>query len=119
LFESKEKKHTHLSDVQRGSIVGFHLDSQPRNIIAKKINTSIKSVQRWIRKYTNKQNIKDEPRSGRPKTTTNEQEENIINIAQENKFITPKQIKNKLELNISTRTIDRRLVDVKILYWNH
>ncbi len=45
-------------------------------------------------------------------TLLQEQDDEIIRYADHNKFTTPRQIKNELQLGISSRTVDRRLVEV-------
>jgi hypothetical protein len=62
--------------------------------------------------YEQKENLNDEERSGRPRKTNEETDKRIEEKAREIKFTTPRQIKRKLELDVSPHTIDRRLQEV-------
>jgi len=53
----------------------------------------------------------DSPRSGRKRKTTAEQDAAIVAEAKETKFTTPRRIRRKLGMDVSSRTIDRRLIE--------
>ena len=56
--------------------------------------------------------MEDARRSGRKRKTTAEQDGQIVEAAKRIKFTTPRRIKRKLGLDVSSRTIDRRLIEV-------
>jgi hypothetical protein len=65
-------------------------------------------VRYWLAHPT----LQDQPRSGRKRKTTASEDEAIVDEAKETKFTTPRRIKRKLQLDVSARTIDRRLQEV-------
>src|ERR1700722_18356343 len=54
-------------------------------------------------------NLEDEARTARRAETTGQIDDAIISRAQEICFITPKEIRRDLQLNVSSRTVRRRL----------
>lgn len=68
----------------------------------------------WIERWEQERSVKDKERSGRPRCTAEEEDERIISLAEERKFITPKQIKNELKVDISAKTVRRRLDEVDL-----
>jgi transposase len=73
------------------------------------IGHDVRTIDHWTSHYEEHGNVEDEPRIGRPQALIDETKEAIISLAEERKFITPKNIRTELELNVSTRTIRRRL----------
>jgi len=53
--------------------------------------------------------VLDEERSGRPRETTEEENQIIVFFSCVDHFFTPREILHELDLNVSSRTIDRRL----------
>ena len=85
-----------------------HGDAQ----IAQEIPCDVRSVRHWLLHYEQHRNVDDEPRSGRKRKTTSQVDEQIEEEAKETKFTTPRRIQRKLGLDVSSRTIDRRLIEV-------
>jgi len=56
--------------------------------------------------------LEDKERSGHPRQADDEDDEKIVSLAEDNRFITPKQVINELHLPFSDDTIHRRLDEV-------
>ena len=56
----------------------------------------------------------DENRSGRPRETTEEENEAIVFISVVNHFFTPREIVHQLNLSVSPATVDRRLQEAEL-----
>lgn len=94
---------------QRWCIVSLHRDGRNERYIADRIPCDVRSVRYWLLHHEKTGNVDDLRRSGRKRKTTAEEDERIEQEAKETKFTTPRRIKRKLGLDVSSRTIDRRL----------
>jgi transposase len=112
LYEHGEIAHTHLSTERRWAIIFLHKLQRDDAAIAKEVACDVRSVRYWISHYQQHGNVDDLHRSGRKRKTTSEQDEQIVSTAKRIKFTTPRRIKRKLGLDVSSRTIDRRLIEV-------
>ena len=108
LFERDEHSHSHLSFEQRVAIRVLHKEGHDDSYIAARISCDVRTVQHWL----THPDLQDSPRSGRKRKTTAEQDAAIITEAKDTKFTTPRRIRRKLGLDVSSRTIDRRLIEV-------
>jgi transposase/uncharacterized coiled-coil protein SlyX len=108
LFDHDPHSHGHLSHDQRVAIAVLHKEGRDDSYIAARIPCDVRSVRHWLEH----ENLQDSPRSGRKRKTTAEQDASMITEAKEKKFTTPRRIKRKLGLDVSSRTIDRRLIEV-------
>jgi transposase len=98
-----------LTEEQRRHIIALYRDGQHRQLIADKIPCSLNTVNHWIQHYQHSGNVEDQPRAGRPRTTDENTDVNIVVTAAVEKFIVPEKIKRMLDLDISPRTIRRRV----------
>jgi transposase/uncharacterized coiled-coil protein SlyX len=112
LFERDASTHSHLSTEQRWCIVSLHRDGRNERYIADRIPCDVRSVRYWLLHHEKTGNVDDLRRSGRKRKTTAEEDERIEQEAKTTKFTTPRRIKRKLGLDVSSRTIDRRLQEV-------
>ncbi len=112
LFEHGDITHTHLSTERRWFIILLHKMKREDAAIAKEVTCDIRSVRHWINHYQEYGNVDDLHRSGRKRKTTADQDATINHAAKRIKFTTPRRIKRKLGLDVSSRTIDRRLIEV-------
>jgi transposase len=112
LFEHGDVIHTHLSTERRWMIICLHKLKRDDAAIASEVACDVRSVRHWIRHYQQHGNVDDLRRSGRKRKTTTEQDEQIVEAAKRIKFTTPRRLKRKLGLDVSSRTIDRRLIEV-------
>ena len=58
--------------------------------------------------------VVDVPRSGRPRATTEQEDEALVMASIIEHFDTPRGLKRKLGLDVSRRTIDRRLIEADL-----
>jgi Transposase/DDE superfamily endonuclease len=112
LSDQDPNSHSHLAAVQRWMIVCLHKLRQDDTAIAQQVQCDIRTVRHWLQHYEQHHHVDDEARSGRKRKTTAEQDEEIEQEARDTKFTTPRRIKRKLGLDVSSRTIDRRLIEV-------
>ena len=84
------------------------------HVIAAKIPCGVKSVNHWIKRYIESGTVENKPRSGRPRLTNENVDINIVVEGVIEKFIVPKQIKADLDLDVSDRTVRRRLDEAGI-----
>jgi transposase len=112
LFEHGDITHTHLSPERRWMIICLHKLQRDDASIATEVACDVRSVRHWIEHYQQHGNVDDLRRSGRKRKTTAEQDASIVQQAKRTKFTTPRRIKRKLGLDVSSRTIDRRLIEV-------
>ncbi len=80
--------------------------------IAQEIPCDVRSARHWVDHYEQHGNVDDLPRSGRKRKTTAGTDTKVEQEAKKTKFTTPRRIKRKLGLDVSSRTIDRRLIEV-------
>jgi transposase len=112
LFEHGDIIHTHLSTERRWMIICLHKLKRDDATIAKEVACDVRTARHWINHYMEHNDVEDEQRSGRKRKTTAGQDASIIDEATRTKFTTPRRIKRKLGMDVSSRTIDRRLSEV-------
>ncbi len=98
---------SHLTHDQRVAITVLRKEGRDDSYIAARIPCDLRTVRYWLAH----EDTLDSPRSGRKRKTTAEQDEHIEQEARDTKFTTPRRIKRKLGLGVSSRTIDRRLIE--------
>lgn len=111
-FSPLSPPHSHLSVEQRWAIIILHKEGNNDSTIATRIPCDLRTVHHWLDQYERHGNVEDDRRSGRKRKTTAEEDEKIEQEAKETKFTTPRRIRRKLQLDVSSRTIDRRLQEV-------
>ena len=80
--------------------------------VAKAVHCSIYTVKYWLDRWKQSKDLTDSNRSGRPRATTQKQDQRIISLAKEKTFIIAQDISNKLNRQgvvVSGRTMRRRL----------
>jgi transposase len=111
LFPSHAGSHAPLPLIQRAAIVVLDKQGLPRGKIAQQAGTSLPSVRRWVRRFEETKELADEPRSGRPRCTDEALDTAVAFVSRVEPFATPRQLKRKLQLDMSVDTIDRRLIE--------
>lgn len=76
---------------------------------ADRIGCCRQTVSHWEHTFEATADVKDGERSGRPRETTADENINIVAVSVMDHYLTPQQILKELDLNISARTVDRRL----------
>ena len=103
-----------LTPTDRAAIITLASEGHGRNEIASMIPCDRKAVTRWTHRWEDEHSLTDSPRSGRPRCTDDDTDESIVELAEEKKFITPKQLTSELTLECSPRTVRRRLDEVEL-----
>lgn len=86
LRENRSKK---LTDAQKGRIISLRFEShQNLETIAQLTQTSVKTVQMWIDRYTQDGNVQRKFGPGRPRITTNAQNVAMVEYIKANPFST-------------------------------
>lgn len=67
------------------------------------------TIRRWVTHYQQHHSVGDEPRTGRPRVTSEDTDTSIVAAATENPFTTPPTIRRELGVPASARTVRRRL----------
>ena len=100
------------SEAMRGRIVGLTEQGLSAREVAQQVGCNIKTVELWRRKFCElgPDGLKDHRKHNRrPKKTTPEQDAQILNIVQENPFRAAEHVIPEIDVDISKRTVIRRL----------
>ncbi|CAF4098607.1 unnamed protein product [Rotaria sordida] len=79
------------------------------------------TVKRWLERWTETTDLSDRARQGRPRVTTAEDDQLIVDLVQQDvdEGITSKQVQQELQhqgVNVSLRTVQHRLVEAGFSY---
>jgi transposase len=103
-----------LTVVERAAIVTLHKVGWTGRDIAQAIKCSENTVSLWVQRWRDDHSVADAERSGRPRCTAEETDEKIEEMAEEKKFVVPKDIRRCLQLECCARTVRRRLDEVNL-----
>ena len=103
--------HTRREEIDRWRCVIYHKDGMKKKDIMKKLKTTCKTINRWINSYNNNKKMIEQKRRGRKRKLSDQQVNDIVNYTKKVKFTTPSLLKFHFSLNISKKTIDRRLTE--------
>jgi transposase len=95
--------------MERAAIVTMDKLGFSQEDIARWIGHGMRTVNLWISHFEQNGSVEDLPKSGRPRESTAEDDEQIVALAEREKFIPPKRIRSELELPLSARSVRRRL----------
>jgi transposase len=109
LFGRDPHSHSRLSLYDRVAIVALHKIELSDQQIAQRVGCDLRSVHHWISVFDQQGDVEDAPREGRPRLTTEIDDDNIEMFAREIPLTTPRNIRRELGLNVSSRTVRRRL----------
>lgn len=109
MFDEDRTVGAHVTFATRMLIVIMNLLGFSMNLIMQWSGRTLLTIHHWIDRFEQSGNVLDEPRSGRPRITHVSVDAAIVSAAEEAKFITPRVIRNQLQVPISKRTIRRRL----------
>jgi transposase len=87
--------------------------------VAKAVHCSTSTVKYWLNRWIESKDLSDLVRSGRPRATTQEQDQRIVSLAEQQTFVTAQDIANQLERErvvVSERTVQRRLNEAGAKY---
>ena len=100
-----------LSLIERSAAVALCCIGETQQQTANQIGCSRQTVSHWQHTFKTTGNIADASRSGRPRITSELQDTELVAASVLEPFTTPHQLKRKLELEVSSHTIDRRLIE--------
>ena len=87
--------------------------------VAKAVHCSSSTVKYWLKRWMQSKDLTDSTRSGRPRATTPKQDQRIVALAEQQTFVTARDIANQLQRKqvvISERTVQRRLNEAGAKY---
>lgn len=77
--------------------------------IARELGLTRKTVYKWCRRWEEEGDLRDRRRPGGPRKTTPEDDRRILNEVTANPFTNASDIRDNLELQVSSETVRRRL----------
>jgi transposase len=111
LFDRELHSHLPLSPIERSAAVVLTRIGETQQQAADRIGTTRQTAAHWQHTFEETRDIRDALRSGRPRETTELEDEVLVAVAVIQPFTTPRQLKRKLEMDVSPRTLDRRLIE--------
>ena len=100
-----------ISEAQRWQIIGMHTTVMSFKVIGRQIGYHYSVVSRLVRKHTQVNNVKNLPRSGRPRVTSDHDDRALQHLVRRMPFATSPVLKQHWLPNrrLSTRTVRNRL----------
>jgi transposase len=103
-----------LSEIERSAIVTLHRVGWTQRDIAESLHCSENTVQLWVNRWEEDRSVADRERSGRPRCTSEDTDQDIMQHADAHPSHNPKDIVRELELDASARTVRRRLNEIEL-----
>jgi transposase len=100
-----------LSPIERAAAVTLCRIGETQQEAAERLGCTRQTVAHWQHTFEETREVADVPRSGRPHLTTYLEDTAIVAASVVEPFTTPRGLKRKVELDVSPRTIDRRLIE--------
>lgn len=107
--ENEHAQQQRLIEEHRWACVILHKHGWDNSDIARDLGCHRNTVAAVLARWRLKGTVSSGSRSGRPRSTDWATDVNIAVTARIDKFTSPRQVKRKLNLDVSPRTIDRRL----------
>lgn len=98
----------------RGRIVGMRDGGMSNTDIARELGIDRKTVYRCLKRWDEEGNLADKPKSGAPRKTTRAEDELIMQASQRNPFSNAVALQSELQLDITARTVRKRLHEAGI-----
>ncbi|XP_066984733.1 uncharacterized protein [Macrobrachium rosenbergii] len=92
----------------RTKMVCMWVGGMSARAIAQETGTSVTTVYRWIRRWQKEGNVETKPRSGRPRTTTAEEDQKIVDTVNSMPEKSAAEVIGLLRLQCDPRTVQRR-----------
>jgi transposase len=99
-----------LSSIERSAAVTLTRIGETQQEAAEELGCTRQTVAHWQHTFEETSEVKDAHRSGRPRNTTDEEDVALVVASVAEPFTPPRQLKRKLEMDLSARTLDRRLI---------
>lgn len=103
-----------LTLVERAAIVTLHGVGWSDCNIAKELHCDEHTVSRWIIRWQETRSLQDTDRSGRPRCTEDEKDQDIMLFSNSHHKALPRDIARELALPVSSRTVRRRLCEIDL-----
>lgn len=103
-----------LTTVERAAIVTLHGIGWTGHAIAQELRCDEDAVTRWVHRWQETRSLEDADRSGRPRCTTDDTDQDIMQYSDTHVNDLPKDIQRELDLDCSARTIRRRLNEIDL-----
>jgi transposase len=104
-----------LTLVERAAIVTLHGVGWTGRDIAQAIKCSENTVSLWLQRWRDERSIADAERSGRPRCTSDDTDQEIGLLSDRKPTLTPKDIRREMQLPVSAHTVSRRLDEIGLL----
>jgi transposase len=101
-----------LTLVERAAIVTLHGVGWTGRDIAQELRCSENTVSLWLKRWDETRSLEDAERSGRPRCTSDDTDQDIGILSDKKPSATPKDIQRELRLPVSPHTISRRLDEI-------
>jgi transposase len=110
-----------ISEAQRWQIIGMHTTGKSYKAIGHQMGYHYTVVSRLVKKHTQTNNVKDLPRSGRPRVTSDCDDRPLQLLVRRMPFATSPVLKQHWLPNrrLSTRTVRNRLKSAGLKSLNH
>jgi len=112
-----------LSVYQRYEIVFLsHHSLSPKlshTAVAKAVHCGVTTVKYWLKRWKQSKDLSVSNRSYRPRATTQKQDQQIVSLAEQQTFVTSRDITNQINrkgATINERTVRRRLNEAGAKY---
>jgi transposase len=103
-----------LTLVERAAIVTLHGVGWTGRDIAQELHCSENTVSLWLARWQQTRSLEDEERSGRPRCTTDDTDQDIMLYSNSHHKALPRDIRRELQLPASARTVRRRLCEIDL-----
>lgn len=100
-----------ISEDQRWQIIGMHSAGMSHKAIGRQLGYHYSVISRLVRKHDESNAVKDRPRSGRPRATSQREDRALIRLVRRQPFASSPSLKRQWLPNrrLSTRTVRNRL----------
>ena len=103
-----------LTIVERAAILTLHGIGWTGQDIAQEIHCSENTVSLWLKRWEETLSLEDSERSGRPRCTTDDIDQEIGLYSDAHVNALPRDIVRELELTVSARTVRRRRIEIDL-----
>jgi transposase len=103
-----------LTLVERAAIITLHGVGWTGRDIAQEIHCSENTVELWLQRWKETRSLDDAERSGRPRCTSDDVDQDIMLHSDAHVNDNPKDIVRALDLDVSARTVRRRLNEIDL-----
>lgn len=103
-----------LTEMERSAIITLDKVGWLHKDIAQALHCSENSVSLWVNRWREEHCVADHERSGRPRCTTDDTDQDIMLYSNSHHKALPSDIRREMELPASARTVRRRLCEIDL-----